>query len=55
MEHWYIQSIYEALKCVDNNTDITLNEIKECMSSGFTWHTPNEDYSKVTNEKWWKN
>ena len=53
-EHWWSSNVYEALQCADQNTAITLNEIKECMSSGFTWHTPNEDYSKLTDEKWWK-
>lgn len=52
-EHLWSSNVYEALKCADKNTKIAFSEIRECMSSGFTWHTPNEDYSKVTNEKWW--
>lgn len=47
-------SVFNALKSVCCNTTVTFNEIRALMASGFTWHTPNENYSEITNEKWWQ-
>lgn len=47
-------SVYNALKLVCPDTEVTFNDIRVCMASGFTWHTPDEDYSAITNEKWWQ-
>ncbi|MDE7124064.1 MAG: hypothetical protein K2N83_01070, partial [Eubacterium sp.] len=48
------KSVYEALKNVCSDTLVTFNEIRVCMASGFTWHTPDEDYSEIINDKWWQ-
>lgn len=46
-------TVYNALKSVDSDTFIEFNDIRKCMATGFTWHTPENDYSKMTGEKWW--
>lgn len=47
-------SVYKALKITDVNTSLNFDDIRKCMTSGFTWHTPYEDYSKLTGDKWWE-
>ena len=47
-------SVYNALKSVYNDTTVTFNEIRACMATGFTWHTPEKDFTAFTNEKWWQ-
>lgn len=47
------KSVYKALIDTVETTDITLEDIKGCMSTGFTWHTPDEDFSNITGERWW--
>ncbi|MCH5320173.1 MAG: HAD family hydrolase [Eubacterium sp.] len=51
--HLWSSSVYRSLRETDKNTCVAFNDIRKCMASGFTWHTPNEDYSSLTNEKWW--
>lgn len=46
-------SAFYALRQVDCNTHVKFEDIRKCMANGFTWHTPYEDYSELTNEKWW--
>lgn len=46
-------SVYRALLEIDRNTNIKFTDIRKCMASGFTWHTPDCDYSKMTGSKWW--
>lgn len=46
-------SVYNALKQTDSNTTVQFNDIRKCMAVGFTWHTPDNDYSKMTGKKWW--
>lgn len=46
-------SVYRSLRETDKNTRANFNDIRKCMASGFTWHTPNEDYSSLTCDKWW--
>lgn len=43
----------EALKDTDPSTDVAFQDIRKYMSYGFTWDTPYEDYSNMTNDKWW--
>lgn len=47
-------SVYNALKSADSNTAVTFREIRAFMASGFTWHTPNENYTEFINDKWWQ-
>ena len=46
-------SVYKALKEIDNYSQVKFEDIKKCMAYGFTWHTPENDYSNITGEKWW--
>lgn len=46
-------SVFKALKKVDCDTKTSFNDIRKCMASGFTWHTPDNDYSELIGEKWW--
>lgn len=51
--HLWSSSVYNALKQTDCNTTVEFGDIRKCMAVGFTWHTPDRDYSKMTGEKWW--
>lgn len=46
-------SVYSALREFDCNTTVRFSDIRKCMAFGFTWHTPNEDYSNMIYSKWW--
>ncbi len=46
-------TVYNALKSVDNDTAVSFTAVRKCMAKGFTWHTPDNDYSKMTGSKWW--
>lgn len=46
-------TVYNALRSVDGNTMVAFGDIRKCMATGFTWHTPDKDYSKMTGSKWW--
>lgn len=47
-------SVYNALKSADINTAVEFSDIRKCMQSGFTWHTPDKDFSQLTGDKWWE-
>lgn len=47
------RSVYRALKETDRHTKVQFNDIRKRMAVGFTWHTPNKDYSRHTEDKWW--
>lgn len=47
-------SVLSALKEVEPETHIKLEDIRKYMAFGFTWHTPGEDYSSLKGEKWWE-
>lgn len=46
-------TVYNSLKEVEPNTNVTFNEIRKCMARGFTWHTADEDFSDLIGDKWW--
>ncbi len=52
--HLWSSSVFEALKDTDPNTDVAFADIRRYMCYGFTWDTPYEDYSNMTNDKWWE-
>lgn len=47
-------ALLKALKIYDNNCEITLDDIRKHIKTGFTWHTPEKDFSKLTNNNWWE-
>jgi len=46
-------SVLRALHSTLPNCLITLEDIKQYMHTGFTWHTPDEDFTHLTDSKWW--
>lgn len=46
-------SVHRALLETDPSTSATFAQLKVCMSRGFTWQTPERDYSALTGEVWW--
>lgn len=46
-------SVLKALKEIDPDTLIELEDVRRYMAFGFTWYTPDEDYSSLKGEKWW--
>lgn len=46
-------SVYKALAETDIDTQVEIDDIRKHMSYGFTWHTPDRDYTDITHEKWW--
>lgn len=47
-------SVYTALLDFLPDTDVKFTDIRKCMAKGFTWHTPDNDYSSLTYDKWWE-
>lgn len=46
-------SVYTALREADADTTVKFEDLRKCMAYGFTWHTPNENYSAFTKDAWW--
>lgn len=46
-------SVYKALQETDATTSVPFTDIKKHMQYGFTWHTPEQDYSHLIQDKWW--
>lgn len=47
-------SVFSSLKEVAPNTDVKFTDIRKCMATGFTWHTPDNDYRDLIGDKWWE-
>lgn len=47
------RSVYKALLETDPNTQVEFEEIRKHMKYGFTWHTPEHDYTHLVLDKWW--
>lgn len=47
-------TVFNSLKEVNPNIDVKFTDIRKCMATGFTWHTPDEDYSNLIGDKWWE-
>ncbi len=52
-KHLWSGSVFRALNDTVPDNNVLFTDIRRCMASGFTWHTPYEDYSNMTGEKWW--
>ncbi len=52
-DHLWSGSVFRALNETVLEHNIAFTDIRRCMATGFTWHTPDEDYSNMTGEKWW--
>lgn len=52
--HLWSSSVFKALCETCGNHDVSFGDIRRCMATGFTWHTPQNDYTAFKNEKWWE-
>lgn len=46
-------SLQSAITTIVPECHITLDDIRQYTKSGFTWDTPDKDYSQMTGDKWW--
>lgn len=46
-------SIWKALKETVPDTGITLDDVEPYTTTGFTWYTPENDYTELIGERWW--
>jgi putative hydrolase of the HAD superfamily len=51
--HLWSKSVHKVLKQNINNCNISLEQIRPHLKTGFTWHTPNEDFSNLKDDLWW--
>lgn len=52
-EHLWSSSVFKALNETDDKNGVAFKNIRKCMATGFTWHTPENDYTAYKNERWW--
>lgn len=52
-EHLWSSSVFRALNEANSENGVAFNDIRKCMATGFTWHTPENDYTAFKNERWW--
>lgn len=52
--HLWSNSVFDALKSVEPDTHIPFQEIRKHMAYGYTWHTPEKDFTAYKGEKWWE-
>ena len=52
--HLWADCLFRALKETLPDSPVTYDMIRSCLSHGFTWHTPEEDYTGIRGEKWWE-
>lgn len=50
-EMLWSKSVYHTLQ--HYGYDIDFLDIRKHLKTGFTWHTPDEDYSAYTGDRWW--
>lgn len=47
-------AVYRALNTYKKGNTVSMEAIRVYMRTGFTWHTPQEDYSALLEERWWE-
>ena len=52
--HVWSGSVFRALNETVADHTVTFQAIRRCNVSGFTWHTPDEDFTELVGEKWWE-
>lgn len=53
-EHLWSSSVFRALNETVTDHNVTFQDIRRCNASGFTWHTPEADFTDLVGEKWWE-
>lgn len=51
--HMWSETVYQVLKNNVPGCMAGYEDIRPFVRTCFTWHTPDEDYSQVTGDKWW--
>ncbi len=51
--HLWSNSVRKAIDLIEPNNKIDFLDIRKCMATGFSWHTPEIAYPDATGEKWW--
>ena len=51
--HLWSGSMYAALTAVHPDTAVTFLQIRECNRRGYTWQTPERDYTDAIDDAWW--
>lgn len=54
-DHLWSGSLLRLITAEAPQKGIVLDEVREHMKTGFTWHTPFDDHSQLKGEKWWDN
>ncbi len=53
-EHLWSSSVFRALNETVAEHSVTFQDIRRCNASGFTWHTPERDFTDFVGERWWE-
>ena len=53
-DHLWSNSVFRALNETVKTHNVTFQDIRRCNQTGYTWHTPEKDYTAFTGEKWWE-
>lgn len=53
--HLWSNSVRKAIDIVEPDNNISFLDIRKCMETGFSWHTPEKSYPQAAGEKWWNN
>ena len=51
--HLWSNSVRKAINLIEPDNKIDFLDIRKCMATGFSWHTPEIAYPHATGEKWW--
>ena len=51
--HLWSNSVRKAIDLIEPDNKIDFLDIRKCMETGFSWHTPEIAYPHATGEKWW--
>lgn len=51
--HLWSGTLLKTLQLYTKDNKVTLEQIRSPMAYGFSWDTPDEDFTKLTGEKWW--
>ena len=51
--HLWSNSVRKAINLIEPDNKIDFLDIRKCMATGFSWHTPEIAYPDKTGEKWW--
>ncbi len=52
--HLWSNSVFKALNETVADHNVTFQDIRRCNASGFTWHTPDQDFTAFVGDKWWE-